>query len=137
MIPSDTLLRIARPTRDLGLAKKMYMSGLGFSLLGEFRDHDGFSGIMLGLKGLNYHLEFTHCLDMPRIEMPSPEDLLIFYIPENLLWKRLHNRMQEAGFTPVSPSNPYWAINGKTFEDLDGRRVVLQNSQWMAAKQTY
>ena len=35
---------------------------------------------------------------------------------------------------PVKPSpgafNPYWNVNGKTFVDGDGYRVVLQNRSW-------
>ena len=31
---------------------------------------------------------------------------------------------------PEGTANPYWEIRGRTFEDLDGYRVVLQNSAW-------
>jgi len=27
-------------------------------------------------------------------------------------------------------TNPYWKRNGRTFEDVDGYRVVLQNGTW-------
>ncbi len=36
--------------------------------------------------------------------------------------------MQEAGFSLVPSYNPYWDRTGKTFEDIDGYRVVLQNT---------
>jgi hypothetical protein len=26
--------------------------------------------------------------------------------------------------------SPYWDLQGKTFEDIDGYRVVLQNAVW-------
>ena len=39
-------------------------------------------------------------------------------------------RMLAAGFRSVSSANPYWDVRGRTFEDLDGYRVVLQNSAW-------
>ncbi|ECG3432622.1 VOC family protein, partial [Salmonella enterica subsp. enterica serovar Oranienburg] len=26
--------------------------------------------------------------------------------------------------------NPYWDVNGKTFVDRDGYRVVMQNKAW-------
>ena len=38
--------------------------------------------------------------------------------------------MIEVGFTEVEPFNPYWKTRGRTFEDPDGYRVVLQNDAW-------
>jgi prolyl oligopeptidase len=38
--------------------------------------------------------------------------------------------MKEAGFVLVPSYNPYWDTAGKTFEDVDGYRVVLQNQEW-------
>ena len=33
-------------------------------------------------------------------------------------------------FMPVEAFNPYWDRLGKTFEDPDGYRIVLQNAAW-------
>ncbi|MFD2178416.1 hypothetical protein [Veronia pacifica] len=33
------------------------------------------------------------------------------------------------GFTLVPSYNGYWDLVGKTFEDIDGDRVVLQNGE--------
>ena len=52
-------LRMARPTDNLSEVVQFYRDGLGFEVLYEFNDHDGFDGIMLGHKGAAYHLEFT------------------------------------------------------------------------------
>ena len=30
----------------------------------------------------------------------------------------------------VPSHNPYWDVRGKTFEDLDGYRVVLEQAEW-------
>ena len=38
--------------------------------------------------------------------------------------------MQSAGFKLVSPFNPYWGVLGRTFEDPDGYRTVLQRERW-------
>jgi hypothetical protein len=38
--------------------------------------------------------------------------------------------MVAAGFRGVPSYNPYWDGHGRTFEDLDGYRVVLQHSDW-------
>jgi len=38
--------------------------------------------------------------------------------------------MLAAGFRAVRPQNPYWDQEGRSFADLDGYRVVLQNAAW-------
>jgi hypothetical protein len=35
--------------------------------------------------------------------------------------------MTAAGYAPVASFNPYWDRSGRTFEDPDGYRVVLQH----------
>ena len=52
-------LRVARPSDDLAAVVKFYRDGLGLAVLGEFKDHDGFDGVMLGRKGAAYHLEVS------------------------------------------------------------------------------
>ena len=56
---STTKLRVARPTDDLEAVVRFYRDGLGFTELYRFANHDGFDGVMLGLPGAPYHLEFT------------------------------------------------------------------------------
>ena len=41
--------------------------------------------------------------------------------------------MLAAGFTEVESFNPYWRACGRTFEDPDGYRTVLQNDAWSNA----
>ena len=43
-------LRVARPTDKLVEVVKFYERGLGFAVLYQFTDHDGFDGVMLGHK---------------------------------------------------------------------------------------
>jgi hypothetical protein len=38
--------------------------------------------------------------------------------------------MQAAGYQATASFNPYWDRVGRTFEDPDGYRVVLQNAAW-------
>jgi hypothetical protein len=35
-----------------------------------------------------------------------------------------------AGFRRVAPFNPYWEVRGRTYEDADGYRIVLQQAEW-------
>jgi catechol 2,3-dioxygenase-like lactoylglutathione lyase family enzyme len=123
-------LRVARPTDDLDAVVKFYRDGLGFDVLYEFQDHDGFDGVMLGHHGAAYHLEFTRKAGHNVGRAPTEENLLVFYLPDANEWQRAVTRLERAGYKSVEAFNPYWDKNGKTFEDPDGYRVVLQNASW-------
>lgn len=123
-------LRVARPVRDLVRSAAMYTAGLGLAKLGSFEGHDGFDGVMLGAAGLDYHFEFTVCRTHPVAPSPTPEDLVVVYLPDPDDWRDSCTRMLEAGFVEARPYNPYWSRRGRTFEDPDGYRVVLQNASW-------
>lgn len=123
-------LRVARPTDDLERIVAMYRDGLGLEVLGAFEDHEGFDGVMLGLPGLGYHLEFTHRRGTRVGRAPTEDNLLVFYMPDADEWERRSAAMRAAGFVEVRSYNPYWDLRGRTFEDADGYRVVLQNAEW-------
>jgi catechol 2,3-dioxygenase-like lactoylglutathione lyase family enzyme len=44
-------LRVARPTDDLDAVVRFYRDGLGFEVLYEFADHDGFDGAARARRG--------------------------------------------------------------------------------------
>ena len=121
-------LRVARPTDDLETLARMYAAGLSLEVLGEFRDHDGFDGIILGGRGLEWQLEFTRQQGHRAGRAPTKDNLLVLYHPQRADWERACSRMETAGFTPVKSWNPYWDDRGRTFEDPDGYRVVIQNA---------
>jgi hypothetical protein len=123
-------LRIARPVSILNRSTAMYKAALGFQEVGAFNDHDGFDGVMLALPGKDFHFEFTHCRTRPVKPAPTPEDLLVFYLPDAATAARTCEAMRESGFVEVAPFNPYWSQKGRTFEDPDGYRVVVQNASW-------
>jgi len=108
----------------------MYSAGLGFSILASFADHDGFDGVILGHASQPYHLEFTSRRGEQGSHTATPEHLLVFYLFRTDEWRTACARMLAAGFREVSSSNPYWDVAGTTFEDIEGYRVVLQNSAW-------
>ena len=132
-VPQALHLRIARPVRDLERAVTMYSEGLALPILGAFVDHDGFDGVMLGVPGADYHFELTWCRAHPVYPAPTAEDLVVFYLPSRDDWQAACARALAAGFAPVPAYNPYWDAYGRTFEDEDGYRVVLQNAAWRAA----
>ncbi|MBN3817135.1 VOC family protein [Paraburkholderia sp. Se-20369] len=123
-------LRIARPVTDLALAERMYCDAFGLTVLTRFRDHDGFDGVILGREGMDYHFEFTHCRPHPIAPAPTPEDLIVFYLPDHEAWEAACARATAHGFVRVIAFNRYREVSGRTFEDLDGYRIVLQNAAW-------
>jgi hypothetical protein len=128
-------VRIARPVRDLARTAGMYSRGLGLSVIGRFEDHDGFDGVMLGRGGSGYHFEFTYSRAHPVVPAPTPEDLVVFYVPTAAEWETVSASMVTAGFKQVAAFNPYWEKRGRTYEDLDGYRVVLQRGDWSNVEQ--
>jgi catechol 2,3-dioxygenase-like lactoylglutathione lyase family enzyme len=130
MISKSTILRVARPTDNLEAITEMYVTGLGFKLLGDFKDHNGFDGSIIGHEKHNYHFEFTHHEGESVGRAPTQDNLLVFYFTEPEAWEERCKQMIDAGFKVVPSYNDYWDVVGKTFEDIDGYRVVLQNREW-------
>ena len=107
----------------------MYAEGLGFQILTRFEGQDGYDGIVLGHEKHPYHLAFFHHRGAS-VGRATADNLIAFYIPDSNEWSAACSRMQAAGFNQVASHNPYWDVAGKTYEDLDGYRIVLQNREW-------
>ena len=127
---AETTVRCARPTDRLEEVLRFYTEGLGLTMLGSFQDHDGFDGVMIGVAGATVHLEFTRKRGDVAGRAPTMDNLLVFYLPDAGEWQEAINRMEAAGYEAVPSFNPYWDREGRTFEDPDGYRVVLQNAAW-------
>jgi len=125
-----TTLRVARATDHLDDVVRFYLVGLGLEELGSFEDHEGFDGVIIGVSGAPYHLEFTHQRGHVVGGPPTKDNLLVFYLPDDGEWMSAVDRMEAAGYASVPSLNPYWDRRGRTFEDPDGYRVVLQNTAW-------
>ncbi|WP_323120426.1 VOC family protein [Burkholderia alba] len=124
------VLRVARPTNDLAAAVRFYTEALGLDILARFEDHAGFDGVMLGKPGLQWHLELTHQRGVTVRHAPTPEHLLVLYLPDRDAWRAAVARVRAFGAEPRAAENPYWDRDGLTFEDPDGYRIVLQNAAW-------
>ena len=127
---SNVTLRVARPTDHLDEVVRFYSQGLGLEVLGSFQDHEGFDGVILGSPGEPYHLEFTRKRGHRAGRAPTQDNLLVLYLPDPARWQDAVERMRAAGHEPMPAFNPYWDRSGRTFEDPDGYRVVLQNASW-------
>lgn len=118
-------MRIARPTDRLEAVVAFYRDALGLPVLFEFRDHAGYDGVMIGVPGLGWHLEFTQHRDGSPCPAPSRDNLIGLYIPDEADFARARARFETGGHAPVEPENPYWRDKALTYEDPDGWRVVL------------
>lgn len=121
-------VRVARPTDRLTEVVRFYRDGLGLPVVSHFKGHNGYDGVMLGLPGREYHLEFTQHEHGSPCPAPSKDNLLVFYLPDADARDAIVARLGAMGHHPVSPENPYWANRGVTIEDPEGWRIVLQNT---------
>jgi catechol 2,3-dioxygenase-like lactoylglutathione lyase family enzyme len=128
-ITSGMAVRVARPTRDLDAAAAFYRDLLGLPVLGSFEDHDGFSGLILGLPDASRQLELVAA---PGAEpAPTAEDQLVLYLgsPEHV--EAVAERIHGAGHEPGASPNPYWAnVGAVCFVDPDGYWLVLSPQSW-------
>ena len=123
-------VRIARPTDRLEDVVAFYRDGLGLTELFRFDGHAGYDGVMLGLPGSAYHLEFTQHVDGSPCPAPTRDNLLVFYVPDRSAIETVVARLSERGHPPVEAENPFWTEAGAiTIEDPDGWRVVLMPSE--------
>jgi catechol 2,3-dioxygenase-like lactoylglutathione lyase family enzyme len=119
-------VRIARPTDQLPQVEAFYAHHLGLPVLYRFENHAGFDGVMIGLPGTDYHLEFTSHIHGSPCPAPTRDNLLVLYFHNDAQMYDAVERLASQGHHPVDAENPYWATVGAvTFEDPDGWRVVL------------
>jgi catechol 2,3-dioxygenase-like lactoylglutathione lyase family enzyme len=116
--------RIARHTNDLNRIIDFYGRILGLKVLGEFKNHENYNGVFLGIPGADWHLEFT-VSNHPPLHQADDDDLLVFYAASLDEFTALKNRFIASRIKNVAPKNSYWAKNGITFADPDGFRVVI------------
>ena len=119
-------VRFARPTDQLDEVVRFYREGLGLPELDRFAGHAGYRGVLLGLPGMQYHLEFTQHDQGSPGPAPSRDNLLVLYFDDLTHVEQVASRLATLGHLPVEAENPYWTENGAvTIEDPDHWRVVL------------
>jgi catechol 2,3-dioxygenase-like lactoylglutathione lyase family enzyme len=119
-------VRFARPTTQLAQCLHFYRDVLGLAVLAEFRDHSGYDGVVLGPPGNAVHLELVQRVDDARIPEPSPENQLVFYLPNVDAVVSAATRVQAHGCFPVIPENPYWSDRGAiAFKGPDAWVVIF------------
>lgn len=125
-------IRIARPTDRQDAQIAFWRDALGLTEIGRFAGHDGYDGVMLGIPGSGWHLEFTQYRDGSPPPPPDPESLLVLYFPET--WRRdaVVARLAALGHHAVEPRNPYWRRYGVQVNDPDGWGVMLVAGEGLA-----
>lgn len=119
-------VRVARPTDRLDEVEQFYAKHLGLPVIYRFEGHSGYDGVMLGMPGTDYHLEFTSHVDGSPCPAPSLDNLLVLYFHNDAHMYDVVERLASAGKEPVEAENPFWtSVGALTFEDPDGWRVVL------------
>ncbi|WP_225094701.1 VOC family protein [Streptomyces sp. CoH27] len=119
-------VRFARPTARYDDVLVFYRDVLGLPVLAQWRDHQGYDGVVLGLPGTPVHMELLQHGDPPRIPEPHPENQLVLYLRDPEAVSVAVRRLTEAGHSPVPSANPYWPDHGAVlFEDPDGWHIVL------------
>lgn len=121
-------IRVARPTDQLDKIVEFYCKGLGLKKIGSFEGHRGYTGVMIGLPGFDYHLEFTQHIEGSPCKAPTKDNLLVFYMPNSKQIEQITDRLKIMGYDSVEPENGYWREKGVTIEDPDGWRIVLMNT---------
>jgi len=116
--------RVARHTAHLKPIINFYTQILGLSILGDFKDHDGYDGVFLGLPGSNWHLEFTTSNENP-VHWPDEDDVLVFYFDAEAEYIAVQEKFRLNDIEPTEPKNPYWKTNGLMYTDPDGFRVII------------
>jgi uncharacterized glyoxalase superfamily protein PhnB len=128
-------VRMARPTNKMEALVHFYTEGLGLQVIGSFKDHAGYDGVMLGHPSLSWHLEFTHHKKGSSCPAPSRDNLLVLYFETTESYQEAVSKMKQAGAIETEPENSYWAGKSTSFEDPDGWGVVLFNGLYKISNQ--
>ncbi len=124
-LPASSV-RFARPTTRLEACASFYRDMLGLEVLAEFKDHDGYDGVVVGLPDRSVQLELTRRADAPAPPAPTPEHQLVFYLGDQDALARAHARLRGHGLESVPIENPFWSRRGAmAFADPDGWMVIL------------
>ena len=116
--------RVARHTNDLQRLVDFYSLIPGMEIIGEFKNHSGYDGVFLGIKNSDWHLEFTVSTDLPK-HHTDEDDQLVFYVETEKQFDSIAEKFRQNNIAETESKNPYWTLNGKTYTDPDGFRIVI------------
>ena len=118
--------RSARHTDNLKIIEAFYTEIIGLEVLFSFKNHNEYSGVFLGKKDHDWHLEFTRSNDAAAHKF-DPEDILVFYPKEKAEYNRIINNIEAKNIKIIEARNPYWNDNGIMIQDPDGYGIIISN----------
>lgn len=122
--------RFARHTNQLQKIKEFYVNVLGFEILGDFENHNGYDGVFIGKPNLDWHLEFTQTSEKAN-HLFDEDDILVFYPKTNEEYLLTLEKISKNNIPFVEPKNPYWndpEVSGaKMILDPDGYRIIISS----------
>src|ERR1700757_3754269 len=89
--------RVARPPPPPRQVVRFYREGLGLPEIGRFDGHAGYRGLLLGLPGTPYHLEFTQHDHGSPGQAPSRDNLLVLYLDDQAQAEQVAARLAALG----------------------------------------
>ena len=120
--------RYARHTQKIESLIYFYTSVLNFEILGKFENHDGYDGVFLGIKGENWHLEFTENGEK-QLSVFDEDDVLVFYPKTKESYDAILENLKKFEVPLLEPKNPYWRDKGVCFEDCDHYKIIISKER--------
>ena len=120
-------VRVARPTDKLKEVVHFYRDGIGLPQIGSFEGHAGYSGVMLGLPGRGYHLEFTQQEEGSPCPAPT-RDNPVFYVQDKEGIERVVTRLARLGHLPCRRKS--YGSKGSTIKPGRLGIVLLANLRY-------
>ena len=118
--------RFARHTNNLEKIKFFYSQVLGFQIINQFENHNGYDGVFIGKLNENWHLEFTQS-DSLANQTFDEDDILVFYPESKLEYDKIIKSITNHSIELISSKNPYWNKYGKMISDPDGFNIIISN----------
>jgi hypothetical protein len=105
------------------------VDAVGFGVLAQWEDHEGYDGAVLSIGNATRQLELLQHHGV--IPTPTSEDQIVLYLGSASAVNEAVERVRQAGHQPVISPNPYWEHDGaKCFVDPDGYWLILSPSSW-------
>lgn len=120
--------RYARHCKNISQLTSFYTSVLNLEVLGSFQDHDGYDGVLIGLKGLSWHLEYTQNTQEPHSRFDE-DDALVFY-PDSLeAYSKILDNLKLFKIKTIESKNPYWKDKAVCFKDCDEYNIIVSSEK--------
>jgi catechol 2,3-dioxygenase-like lactoylglutathione lyase family enzyme len=116
--------RFARHTTSLAPLIAFYTEAIGLQMVSHFEQHEGYDGVILGLPGEDWQVEFTTSSQSAQHSFDE-DDALVFYVSAKAFQQAIMADACRLGILEIIPKNPYWQRNARALRDPDGYPVII------------